>query len=334
MMTKPQPDTIAELIQAVQSSQKYAAISEAMIRSIGLRELAARRNLKEAIKATKNKLHQVAGAYLDARLPYDEWLALLAAAADDRPFDAAQGRRPTTDPSTPLRTGDRPPTTDPSTPLRAGDRPFDAAQGRRPTTDEALSNSVLGTQSSALAQACLAIMRHHASTRERLPILESFYASTLASLGPVRSVLDLACGLNPLALPWMPLAPDASYYACDIYADMIAFLNGFFAQAGIRGQACVCDLAAGAPDEQADLALVLKALPPLDQQTKHAGRDLLRALNVRHILVSFPAHSLGGRGKGMAENYEQRFRALADAEGWSIERFVFPTELAFLVRKD
>jgi len=296
MMTKPQPDTIAELIQAVQSSQKYAAISEAMIRSIGLRELAARRNLKEAIKATKNKLHQVAGAYLDARLPYDEWLALLAAAADDR--------RPTTD--------DRQTTID----------------------DEALSNSVLGTQSSALAQACLAIMRHHASTRERLPILESFYASTLASLGPVRSVLDLACGLNPLALPWMPLAPDASYYACDIYADMIAFLNGFFAQAGIRGQACVCDLAAGAPDEQADLALVLKALPPLDQQTKHAGRDLLRALNVRHILVSFPAHSLGGRGKGMAENYEQRFRSLADAEGWSIERFVFPTELAFLVRKD
>jgi 16S rRNA (guanine(1405)-N(7))-methyltransferase len=301
-MTKPQPDNIAELIQAVQSSQKYAAVSEAMIRSIGLRELAARRNLKEAIKATKNKLHQVAGAYLDARLPYDQWLALLSAAADDRRRTTDDGR-PTTD-------------------------------DRRPTTDEPLSNSVLGTQSSALARACLEIMRYHASTRERLPILESFYATTLASLGPVRSVLDLACGLNPLALPWMPLAPDASYYACDIYADMIAFLNGFFAHAGIRGQARVCDLAAGAPDEQVDLALVLKALPPLDQQAKHAGRDLLRALNARHILVSFPAHSLGGRGKGMAENYEQRFRALAGAEGWSIERFVFPTELAFLVRKE
>ena len=176
-------------------------------------------------------------------------------------------------------------------------------------------------------------MRHHASTRERLPILESFYATTLASLEPVRSVLDLACGLNPLALPWMPLAPDARYYACDIYADMIAFLNGFFAQTGVHGQARICDLAAGAPDEQVDLALVLKALPPLDQQAKHAGRDLLRALNARHILVSFPAHSLGGRGKRMAENYEQRFRALADAEGWSIKRFMFPTELAFLVTK-
>src|SRR5438128_356197 len=89
-MAKPPPDNLTELIQAVQSSQKYAAINEAMIRSIGLRELAGRRNLKEAIKATKNKLHQVAGAYLDARLPYDDWLALL----DDA---VAVDRQPTTD---------------------------------------------------------------------------------------------------------------------------------------------------------------------------------------------------------------------------------------------
>lgn len=254
----------------MRSSAKYASVGEELVRSIGLRELAGRRNLKEAIKATKNKLHQVAGAYIDGRLPYDEWLTLLAT----------------------VRT------------------------------------------LPALKETCTSIMRHHASTRERLPILQDFYATTLASLGPLRSVLDLACGLNPLALPWMPLAPDASYYACDIYADMMAFLNQFFALAGMRGQARVCDLVAAPPQEPADLALVLKALPPLDQQAKHAGRDLLRALNARHILVSFPAHSLGGRGKGMAENYELRFRDLADAEGWSIERFVFSTELAFLVRKE
>jgi 16S rRNA (guanine(1405)-N(7))-methyltransferase len=281
-MAKLQPADIAELIQAVRSSQKYAAVGEELVRSIGLRELAARRNLKEAIKATKNKLHQVAGAYLDGRPPYDEWLALLeAAAAEDASFSASQ-------------------------------------------------LTALGSQ---LARACLAIMRHHASTRERLPILESFYATTLASLGPLGSVLDLACGLNPLALPWMPLAPGASYYACDIYADMMAFLNRFFELAGVRGQARVCDLVAAAPAAQVDLALALKALPPLDQQAKNAGRDLLRALNARRILVSFPAQSLGGRGKGMAENYELRFRGLAEAEGWELQRFVFPTELAFLVTK-
>jgi len=63
--------------------------------------------------------------------------------AGDRPFDTAQGRRPTTDPSTQLRTGDRPfdaaqgrrPTLRHSSGQATDDRPFDTAQDRRPTTD-------------------------------------------------------------------------------------------------------------------------------------------------------------------------------------------------------
>jgi 16S rRNA (guanine(1405)-N(7))-methyltransferase len=176
-------------------------------------------------------------------------------------------------------------------------------------------------------------MRSHASTRERLPLLETFYTTTLAPLLPLRSVLDVGCGLNPLALPWMPFEINTRYYACDLYADMIEFLNGFFGLAGMRGQAQVCDLVGAPPRQQADIALVLKVLPPLEQQAKNAGRDLLRALDTPYMLVSFPAQSLGGRNKRMTEHYEQWFRALADAEGWSIERFAFASELAFVVRK-
>jgi 16S rRNA (guanine(1405)-N(7))-methyltransferase len=176
-------------------------------------------------------------------------------------------------------------------------------------------------------------MRHHASTRERLPILDAFYTTTLAAIQPVRSVLDVACGLGPLALAWMPLAADVTYYACDLYADMIAFLNDFFRLAGVRGHAQVCDLVVGPPRQQVELALALKALPPLEQLDRQAGRNLLRALQADHILVSFPARSLGGRDKGMAENYEQRFRELVAGEGWPVERFAFATEIAFLVTK-
>src|SRR3954471_12149463 len=95
-MSRSSPDDINELIQAVRSGQKYAAINEAMIRSIGLRELAARRNLKEAIKATKNKLYQVAGAYLDGRLPYDEWLMQLTTAATNDERRTTNDERRTT----------------------------------------------------------------------------------------------------------------------------------------------------------------------------------------------------------------------------------------------
>src|SRR5262245_25974969 len=270
-MDDPQRARLEELVRSVVESPKYRAISEDLVRRIGLRELAARRSLKEAVKATRNKLHQVAGAYLDGRPDYAAWAEQLAAAAG------------------------------------AGD-------------DE-------------LRHASLRIMQHHASTRERASILDTFYKTALAGLPPIHSVLDVACGLNPLALPWMPFAPEATYYACDIYTDMIAFLNESFRLVGVRGQAHVCDLVADPPRQPVDLALVLKVLPPLEQLDKRAGRDLLRALNAEYLLVSFPARSLGGRDKGMVEHYASHFLALVEAEGWPVERFEFATELAFRVRK-
>jgi 16S rRNA (guanine(1405)-N(7))-methyltransferase len=270
-MTDREQARLDELVRSVVASQKYRAVSEDLIRRIGLRELAARRSLKEAVKATRNTLHQVAGAYLDGRPDYASWAELLAGTA------------------------------------QAG--------------------------GSELRQTCRQIMQHHASTRERATILGTFYTTALAGLQPIRSVLDVACGLNPLALPWMPLAADATYYACDIYSDMVAFLNDFFRLAGARGQAQVCDLVADPPRQKVDLALVLKALPPLEQIEKRAGLNLLHALNAHYLLVSFPARSLGGRDKGMVENYANRFLALAQAEGWPVERFEFATELVFRVRK-
>ncbi len=65
----------------------------------------------------------------------------------------------------------------------------------------------------ALRAACRDLMAGHVSTRERLPVLEQFYAETLAGLAP-RVVLDVACGLNPLAIPWMPLGPAARVPSC------------------------------------------------------------------------------------------------------------------------
>jgi 16S rRNA (guanine(1405)-N(7))-methyltransferase len=183
----------------------------------------------------------------------------------------------------------------------------------------------------ALRHACRAIMSHHASTRERLPILDHFYATTLAPIAPVRSVLDVASGLNPLAIPWMPLAADAAYLACDMYEDMMPFIAAFMALAGVRGRVWAGDVTQSCPTEHVHVAL--KALPCLDQIDKTAGLRLLQMINADHLLVSFPVQSLGAREKGMATNYEARFRATIAGTGWSLTRFAFATELAFLVSK-
>ena len=90
----------------------------------------------------------------------------------------------------------------------------------------------------------------HASTRERIPILPRFFAEVLADIEPVHSVLDLACGLNPLAIPWMPLAEGFRYTACDIYMDMTGFLNSFFQKFKIDGEAIACDLTQEIPGDR------------------------------------------------------------------------------------
>jgi 16S rRNA (guanine(1405)-N(7))-methyltransferase len=174
-------------------------------------------------------------------------------------------------------------------------------------------------------------MRWHASTRERLAILDEFYSQTLATLPPIRSVLDIACGLNPLARPWMPFSNQVEYMANDIYADLIAFIGEFMRIAGIKGTAELRNVIDDPPTRPVDLALILKTLPILEQVDKSAVPRLLDAIQARYLLISYPVHSLGGRSKGMAQAYEAHFQALAAGRDWRVQRFVFATEVAFFV---
>jgi 16S rRNA (guanine(1405)-N(7))-methyltransferase len=258
------------LVQEVLASSKYAAVSPELVRAIAARELAAHRRVKEAIKETKNKLHQIGGSYLEPRMSYAAWLEELRGVAADP---------------------------------------------------------------SAFRQSSLAIMRHHASTRERLPLLERFYSEIFGLLPPITSVLDLACGLNPLALPWMPLAAHARYMACDIYADMVDFIGEYLTLTSRPGRSWVCNLVQHVPAEPVDLAFAFKLLPVLEQIEKGAAQRLLDTLQATAIVVSFPAQSLGGRSKGMPVYYERMLRELVEERPWTITKLMYATELAFVITK-
>ena len=267
------PDSIEKLVASVRAKPRYRHISVDLIHWVGIQELAKRKNLKEAVKATRSKLHQVGAAYLERSIDYDHWLSEL----------------------------------------------------------EALGS--LSVDSSALKEYCRRVMAQHTSSRERLPILEQFYSQTLGALAPIHSVLDLGCGLNPLAMPWMPLAEDAKYFACDIYNDMIDFINQFLCHLQHNGKAIVCDLIRSCPSHKVEMALLLKNLPCLEQLDKKVGVRLLESIQAEHLLVSYPIYSLGKRYKGMLTNYESHFREMIDGRGWEIQRYEFATELAFLISR-
>ena len=268
----PDPAQLDDLVVAVKTGSQYRQIDDSLVRRLAQQELAKGRSLKEAVRATRSKLHQIGGAYQEAGMDYTRWAVELETLA--------------------------------------------------PSLDDP-----------ALRAFCQRLMQRHASTRERLPALADFYTRTLASIGPIHSLLDLACGLNPLALPWLPLAPGSEILACDIYEDLVAFLNRFFNHTGLNGKAEICDLTAACPSRPVQLALLLKTIPCLEQVDKKCGARLLECIQAEHLLVSFPAHSLGGRSKGMPQNYEAHFNELVAGRSWQIERFAFAGESAFLIHR-
>jgi 16S rRNA (guanine(1405)-N(7))-methyltransferase len=181
--------------------------------------------------------------------------------------------------------------------------------------------------------ACRRVLAGHSSTRERIPILDHFYGGISEFVGCPGSILDLGCGLNPLALPWMRLGPAPRYSALDIDAERIGFLNRYLSLAGLEQRARCQDILAQPPGDEADLALLLKMSPSLERQVEGSTLRLLRHLNVPFVVVSFALKSLGGREKGMPDHYGRQFLHLVEDEAWTIQKLVFENELVFVVEK-
>lgn len=186
---------------------------------------------------------------------------------------------------------------------------------------------------------CRALLAQHSSTRERLPILDRFYPALWQVTGRPGAVLDLGCGLNPLALPWMDLPGDARLIPIDIDVERIGFLNRYLALAGRPPLARCQDLLVDPPaDDPAtgsgpSVALLLKMSPSLERQEAGATVRLVESLETSFVVVSYAVQSLGGHDKGMAKHYEGQFLRWAGQRHWQVERLAFDTELVFVVRR-
>jgi len=260
------------LVRAVLKSSKYRNVCEDLIKNIGMRELSKRKNLKTAIKSTKNKLHQISGAYFLKKPNYAFWL-------------------------------------------------------------EKLRKAKKSGNEDLFRKTCAEIMSYHYSTRERLDILDEFYARIFSLIPPVQSIMDVACGFHPLSIPWMPISKKVTYYAYDAYKDMTSFLNEFMAIDNVQGYAEVTDVVEHTPEVSTDLAFILNTIPCLEQIDKIAGLKILEAINANFLAVSYPAKTLGGREKNMLEHYEARFNELTQEKDWAVQRLEFRSELVFLVKK-
>lgn len=137
------------------------------------------------------------------------------------------------------------------------------------------------------------LLTTHASTSERM----DFYDSLKNKIKELKiiSILDLGCGLNPLALA----SPEIIYYACDINEHELKIISDFFKQNNIRGSVFLCDLKKIQEDlPKADLCLLLKVIDVIDPAGKKRGivtENILKNIQCKFFLISFSTKKLSGR---------------------------------------
>ncbi|MBA2634472.1 MAG: hypothetical protein H0U86_15975 [Chloroflexi bacterium] len=259
-----------EVVERVLCSSRYRDVDRSLVGRLAAEELPRARNVDDAVKRVKRRLHQAVGAFRGATRGN--------AIADAWKGDLAQP---------------------------------------------------------AFRAACTDALRGHASTRERLPHLDTFFAGIWAHTGVPASVLDLGCGLGPLALPWMGIG-EAEYVAIDVdyrpLATAEAFLTTVRQPHRVEGR----DLVSAPTEDEAEVALLLKLVTTLDRQDPGAAGRVLRSLRVRHAVVSFAARSLGGRGKGMEHTYRARLERLVIDAGRvsAVAEASVPNELVFVLTLD
>lgn len=198
--------------------------------------------------------------------------------------------------------------------------------------------------------AAQALLPLHGSTRERLPELQHCYDTIWQVCGAPRRVADIACGFNPLSFFALGRT-EFELAALDAGQELVTLLNRFFAAAGQDGFHAKAGDALAAPTTghysgdapttghypggapttgHYDLALIFKFLPLAERLRRGGARALLDSLDARHIVVSFPTRTLGGRNVGMEGNYAQWFHTLG-YPGKVLHSFCLSNELFLIV---
>lgn len=211
--------------------------------------------------------------------------------------------------------------------LYLGDPDYDLAQQR-------LTGAFDSGDEAQVRAVCTDLLRIHDSTRERLELLDTFYPAIWAITGTPQTVLDIACGLNPLAAPWMHLPQNPTFYAYEIHTPRVDLINHYFTLAGIGGAAKVQDILVDYPTESGDVALLLKEIHRMEKRRKGIVLPLLDALDVSWIVITSPTRSRSGFG--VIDTYrEQVHGMLAERPAWTlVEEIEFHNELVYCVRKE
>jgi hypothetical protein len=179
------------------------------------------------------------------------------------------------------------------------------------------------------------ILEAHKSTNERLQYYDLVYKKIFEITGIPKSIVDLACGLNPFSYPYLGCKPD--YLACDISDEDLKFIAEYFKAMNINGKTLRIDLVKDNNDvicitKGKDVCFLFKALDTLEAAKRNISRELLKNVQSSHAVVSFATKSIGGR-KSIRKERRAWFEKIVAKNGWKSSVFELPNEIFYIIQK-
>jgi len=184
----------------------------------------------------------------------------------------------------------------------------------------------------------------HRSTEERLDYYPFIYEKIFSMIDKEYDgssgessrlvFLDLACGLNPLSCIYFR-ERIKKYYASDISKDDCDFIREYFAKMNIQAEVFALDLS----DEKnlpalekikADVCFLFKTLDSLERSNKGISEKLLKSIDARFIVISFPKVSISGKNT-IALSKRAWLEKILDGL-FEYEKFEIPQELFYLIK--
>ena len=170
------------------------------------------------------------------------------------------------------------------------------------------------------------LLKTHSSTAERLgfyPELKNLIFSL-----KINSILDLACGLNPVALA----SKNSKYYACDIKQDDLTIIKRFFKKNNIKGKVFIYDLKKINNNlPKTDLCILFKVLDIIEQKGHKLAEKIILSVRSKYVLISFATKTLSG--KSMRLERRIWLEKLLERLNYHYKIFNSKNEIFYLVEK-
>jgi 16S rRNA (guanine(1405)-N(7))-methyltransferase len=194
------------------------------------------------------------------------------------------------------------------------------------------------------AEAVRRVMLGHASTRERLENSPAFYEQAFALAGEPRTVLDIGCGVQPLAFPFEGAGASVEVYlAADKDPQAVRAVEAHtrgLAPGRVRslewdiagGWSPVMEAAEAAGVDTFDLALMLKLVPVVRRREPQLLDTLARA-PARRMLVTGSAMSMTKRRSVRRRERGVLRRFIADAGFEIAGELETPDEVGWMVAR-